>query len=49
MCYDYDRLELLRKELEKEEGLRTQQSRAQTPAKPDTSEEDLGKREPVPA
>jgi len=48
MCYEYERLEWLRKEMEKTEELK-KQSRMPTPAKPAAPEKDVEEHEPVPA
>lgn len=48
MCYDYERLEQLRKELEKAEELKKQQSKTQTPAKPAAPGKRVEQEEPVP-
>jgi len=48
MCYDYERLESLQKEMEKEEALKKQQSKAQTPAKPAAPDKGVEQEEPVP-
>ena len=49
MCYEYERLEWLRKEMEKAEVLKKQQSRTKTPAKPAAPEKGVEQEEPVPA
>ena len=49
MCYEYERLEWLRKEMEKAEELKKQQRGAQTPAKPAAPEKGVEQEEPVPA
>jgi hypothetical protein len=49
MCYDYERLESLRKEMEKQEELKKQQSKARTPAKQAAPDKGVEQEEPVPA
>ena len=49
MCYEYERLEWLRKEMEQAGELKKQQSRTQTPAKPAAPEKGVEQEEPVPA
>lgn len=49
MCYEYERLEGLRKEMEKQEELKKQQGRTHAPAKPAAPEKGVEQEEPVPA
>lgn len=49
MCYGYERLEWLRKDMEKAEELKKLQSRISTPAKPAAPEKGVEQEEPVPA
>ena len=48
MCYDFERLEQLRKEMEKAEELKQQQGKTQTPAKPAAPGKAVEQEEPVP-
>ena len=48
MCYDYERLEQLRKEMEQAEQLKKQQGKTQTPAKPAAPDKRVEQEEPVP-
>jgi hypothetical protein len=50
MCFEYERLESIRKEMEKLEALKKAEDKARPPAKPDVPEEkNIGQRDPVPA
>ena len=49
MCYDYERLEQLRKEMEQAEELKKQQSKTPIPAKPAAPGKRVEQEEPVPA
>ena len=48
MCYDYERLEQLRKEMEKVEELKQQQRKTQAPAQPAAPGKGVEQEEPVP-
>ena len=48
MCYEFEQFESLRREMEKAEALKKQNT-APTPAKPAAPEKDIKEHEPVPA
>ncbi len=48
MCYEFEQFESLRREMEKAEALKKQDT-APTPAKPAVPEKDVKEQEPVPA
>lgn len=48
MCYEFERLEELRRQMKREEELKKQQRKTEAPARPVRPEKDVGQEEPVP-
>ena len=49
MCFEYERLEALRRQQEQQEALKKSEEKARAPAKPEAPGKNTGQEQPVPA